>query len=63
MKAETEYTVRTYRTEKAIITIQRPILTPEERERRMAEVKKAAIDLVISTEIAKRKKAQQCDRS
>lgn len=40
---------------KNIITVTRPELTPEERERRMGEIKKAVIDLVIATEKQKRK--------
>lgn len=44
---------------KNIITVSRPQLTPEERARRMEEIKKAAVDLVIATEMAKRKKVKQ----
>ena len=33
-----------------IITVQRPILTEAERERRMKEIKRAAVNLVLSTE-------------
>ncbi len=40
----------------AIVRITRPELTPEEREKRMAAIKKAAVDLVIATEKAKAKK-------
>ena len=36
-----------------IVTISRPTLTPQEREKRMAEIKKAAVKLVIATEKAK----------
>ncbi len=42
-----------------IVTVSRPQLTPVERARRMEEIKKAAVDLVIATEMAKRKKAKQ----
>lgn len=41
-----------------IIHILRPQLTPEERAKRMAEIKKAAIQLAIETEKAKKRKAQ-----
>lgn len=44
-----------YRTDKFIITVRRPILTEEERERRMNLIKKAACDLVVATERNKRK--------
>lgn len=44
---------------KIISTVSRPQLTPEERARRMKEIKKAAVDLVIATEMAKRKKVKQ----
>lgn len=40
----------------AIVRIIRPELTPEEREKRMAAIKKAAVDLVLATEKAKAKK-------
>lgn len=42
-----------------ISTVSRPELTPAERARRMEAIKKAAVDLVIATEMAKRKKARQ----
>lgn len=42
-----------------IVTVSRPQLTPVERARRMEEIKKAAVELVIATEMAKRKKAKQ----
>ena len=44
---------------KNIITVSRPQLTPVERARRMEAIKKAAVDLVIATEMAKRKKGQK----
>lgn len=40
----------------AIVHVTRPELTAEERERRMAAIKQAAIDLVVATE---RKKVKQ----
>lgn len=45
----------------AKVTIIRPDLTPEERERRMRGIKKAAEDLVIATEEAKaaKRRAEQ----
>lgn len=44
---------------RTIVTVSRPQLTPVERARRMEAIKKAAADLVIATETAKRKKAKQ----
>ena len=41
------------------ITVTRPILTDEEREKRMAAIKKAAVNLVIATERAKAKKRME----
>ena len=46
-----------------IITVSRPQLTPEERALRMEEIKKAAVDLVLATETARRKKEKQCAKS
>lgn len=42
-----------------ISTVSRPNLTPAERARRMEEIKKAAVDLVLATEAAKREKGRQ----
>ena len=42
----------------AIVTVNRPELTPEERARRMEEIKKAATRLVLETEKAKAKKSK-----
>lgn len=39
-----------------IIRITRPVLTAEEREKRMAEIKEAAVRLVVATERQKRRK-------
>lgn len=39
-----------------ISTVSRPELTPAERARRMEAIKKAAVELVLATEAAKRKK-------
>lgn len=39
-----------------IIRISRPTLTEEERAKRMREIKKATIDLVVATEKAKLRK-------
>lgn len=41
----------------AIVTIHRPVLTAEERAKRMEEIKRAATRLVIETEKAKKRKA------
>lgn len=38
-----------------IITIQRPELTDEERERRMKQIKEAATRLIVATDLAKKK--------
>lgn len=40
-----------------IIHVTRPELTPEERAKRMEQIKAAAISLVIATEKAKKAKA------
>lgn len=39
------------------IIVHRPELTPEERAKRMAEIKQAAERLILETEKAKRRKA------
>lgn len=39
-----------------IITVTRPNLTPEERAKRMKEIREATIRLVIATDIAKAKR-------
>lgn len=44
---------------KNIIVINRPTLTPEEHAKRMERIKKAAIDLVIATERAKKMKRSE----
>ena len=41
----------------AIISITRPELTPEEREKRMEAIKKATVELIVAAE---RKKATKC---
>jgi hypothetical protein len=40
----------------AIVTIHRPVLTAEERAKRMEEIKRAATRLVTETEKAKKRK-------
>lgn len=45
----------TYTTERAVVTVYRPELTPKEREKRMAAIKKAAADLIVATAQAKSK--------
>ena len=45
---------KTVQTEKAKITVHRPILTPEEQERRMKAIHDAAVRLIISTEQKKK---------
>ena len=51
------HTVVTYISERNnIITVKRPILTEEERAKRMEEIKRAAVELVLATERAKAKK-------
>lgn len=39
-----------------IVRVSRPILTDEEREKRMREIKQAAIDLLVATEKKKIRK-------
>ena len=41
-----------------IVTVTRPQLTPEEREKRMEEIKRAAYQYVLETEKLKRRNAQ-----
>ncbi len=41
----------------AIITLHRPVLTDEERARRMKAIHDAAVNLIIATERAKKKGA------
>lgn len=41
---------------KNIIRVHRPVLTDEERERRMAQIKKAAEQLLIAAERARKEK-------
>lgn len=38
---------------RAIVTVRRPELTPEERAKRMEEIKQAAHDLIVATMRAK----------
>lgn len=47
------YPEQTIITKKAIIHIHRPVLTEEERAKRMKAIEKAAIDLILSVERAK----------
>lgn len=39
----------------AVIKVHRPALSPEERARRMEQIKKAAAELIIAAETEKRK--------
>jgi hypothetical protein len=45
----------------AIVSVQRPSLTTEERAKRMEEIKKAAVRLILETEKAKRSKQARKD--
>ena len=45
-----------YRHNNCIVKVYRPILTEEGRARRMEEIKKAAVALIIETEKAKQNK-------
>lgn len=55
--SETIYTTYSYVSERGnFITISRPILTDEERAKRMEEIKQAAIKLVLETEKAKQRR-------
>ena len=53
MKQDTYKEVRTFHYDNAIVKVHIPDLTPEERERRMKEVTKAAVDLLLSKPIKK----------
>lgn len=55
-----EYTTETYISERGNrITVKRPILTPEERAKRMRAIEIAAINLLEAAERAKIAKAQE----
>ena len=56
---ETHTIVKYISDENNIITVLRPILTEEERAKRMEEIKRAAVKLVLSTERAKLLKEQK----
>lgn len=43
----------------AVVIVHRPVLTDEERAKRMEEIKQATIDLVIATEKAKLQKQKE----
>lgn len=43
----------------AFVTIHRPTLTAEERAKRMEKIKQAAVQLVLETEKAKKRKNQR----
>ena len=47
-----------YQHNNCIVKVYRPILTEEERARRMEAIKKTTVDLVIATERAKQKKSR-----
>ena len=50
MKSDTYKEVRTYHYPNAIVRVHIPDITPEERERRMANISKAAANLLLSIE-------------
>lgn len=53
-----EMTTEILITDKAIIKINRPVLTDEERARRMKAVEKAAVNLVLANRRAEARKLQ-----
>ena len=53
MKQDNYKEVRTFHYDNAVVRVHIPDLTPEERERRMKEVTKAAVDLLLSKAIKK----------
>lgn len=53
MKQDTYKEVRTFHYDNAVVRVHIPDLTPEEKERRMKEVTKAAVDLLLSKAIQK----------
>ena len=53
MKQDTYKEVRTFHYDNAVVRVHIPDLTPEERERRMKEVTKAAVDLLLFKAIKK----------
>lgn len=50
MQEQEEMPVVTYRTERAIVHIHRPVLTEEERAKRMKAIEQAAIRLYLANE-------------
>lgn len=59
MANTTKKTHRTVEAPPAIVRVHRPELTPEEREKRMAELKKACVNILIAQERAHRALAQK----
>lgn len=53
-----EMTTEILITDKAIIKINRPVLTDEERARRMKAIEKAAVNLVLANRRAEARKLQ-----
>lgn len=59
MANTTEKKRRTVEAPPAIVRIHRPVLTPEEREKRMAELKQACVSILIAQERAHRERAER----
>lgn len=53
--ADTYQEVKIIHFDNMVVRVHAPILTPEERERRLEAIKRAAVDLVIDTERKKQR--------
>lgn len=56
---DTEYTMTEFRTKNAIVRMYKPILTEEERARRMKDIEKAAINLVLANRRAESQRQRE----
>lgn len=54
-----EYTMTEFRTKNAIVRMYRPILTEEERAKRMKAIEKAAINLVLANRRAESRRQRE----
>ena len=57
-----KYITTITRTDKSIIRMHRPILTEEERAKRMKAIEEAAAELILATMIAKRERSLSQDK-
>lgn len=59
----TEYREQTYITPKAVITVQRPILTEEEYQRRLEEFKQATARFMTAVEAERQATAEKKEKA